>query len=349
MERPLVLYVLRQYPQITETYIDAEIRELSRDHDVEIISRNRALRSPSRVAHLHSFPYTTLEDPNEVVEAIRELRPRVLHSHWLFQLGDLLHLARATATPFTIRAHSFDTIESQDPRRVVQNWLRSCGPVLHEATADPLCLGVLAFPFSRPFLETRGVPPEKIHDCYPVIDYARFHDDSPNGEAVINTGACIPKKKMEDFLELGRRVKERRFDLYPVSYASMEIKALNERLGRPVHIADPVEPERMPAVYKEHAWMVYTACPRLHNIGWPLAVHEAMAAGVGVVLANVRPDLREYVGEAGFLYDSLDEAARLVRGPVPEEIRAAGFEQARRSDIARHRTLLTDLWRRAAA
>ena len=40
---------------------------------------------------------------------------------------------------------------------------------------------------------------------------------------------------------------------------------------------------------------------------------------------------------------------RIIAGPFPEEMREKGFELARRSDIARHKILLTELWQRAAA
>jgi hypothetical protein len=59
----------------------------------------------------------------------------------------------------------------------------------------------------------------------------------------------------------------------------------------------------------------------------------------------LRPDLAQYVGEgAGVLYDTIDELPAIVSGPVPEEMRERGFEQARKSDIERHKHLLTNLW-----
>jgi hypothetical protein len=66
-------------------------------------------------------------------------------------------------------------------------------------------------------------------------------------------------------------------------------------------------------------------------------------------MANVRADLRDYVGDAGFLYDTQAEARRIVTGPFPEDMRQRGFELARRSDIAGHKGRLTDLWQRAVA
>jgi len=46
-----------------------------------------------------------------------------------------------------------------------------------------------------------------------------------------------------------------------------------------------------------------------------MAVAEAQASGVGVLMQNVRPDLADYVGP-GFLFDDIEEAHRVVRGPV---------------------------------
>jgi hypothetical protein len=80
-----------------------------------------------------------------------------------------------------------------------------------------------------------------------------------------------------------------------------------------------------------------------------MAVAEAQAAGVGVCMANVRPDLREYVGDAGFLYDSLADARRIVSGPFPAEMQERGFALARRCDVSHHRAQLTALWRPATA
>ncbi len=61
-------------------------------------------------------------------------------------------------------------------------------------------------------------------------------------------------------------------------------------------------------------------------------------------MPNLRPDLREFVGFSTVLYDSVEEVAELIRQPPSEEMREAGFENARKSDIWRHKRVLTDLW-----
>ena len=214
--------------------------------------------------------------------------------------------------------------------------------------ASDMCLGVLAFPFARPDLEATGVPGERITDCFPVVDVHRFSDRSPNGEGVMNTGAAIPKKRMGDFLRLAEKVPERAFSLYAMGYDIDDLTAENERRGSHVSIMPAVEPDDMPAEYKKHQWLVYTADFDLATVGWPMAVAEAQAAGVGVCMPRIRPDLEQYVGDGGVLYDHIDDVVDLVKGPVPDDLRTAGFAQAKRSDIQGHKHLVTSLWDRAS-
>jgi len=331
-QRTRVLYVLGEYPQISQTYILSEIEAVRTDYDVRVVALAKA-----DLPCLDAHPYECVGDPERIDEIIEEFRPHVLHTHYLITLKLVSRLAERHRVPFTVRTHSFDALSGSDHLRRA--------PLLNRDS----CLGGLAFPFTRPALERAGCRPEKIIDCHPVIDYQRFHDRSPNGTAVMNVGACIPKKRMEDFVDLARLLPDRQFDLYPLGYATEEIRRYNDERGGPVHIREVVQPEDMPGVYKRHGWLVYTACPRLCQVGWPMAVAEAQAAGLGVCMPNLRPDLEEYVGAAGFLYDSIEELPRTLSQPYPEEMRELGFDQARRSDVQRHKHLLTDLWDEAAS
>jgi hypothetical protein len=105
-----------------------------------------------------------------------------------------------------------------------------------------------------------------------------------------------------------------------------------------------VQHEKMPEIYKKHNWLVYTACPTIKGVGWPMAIAEAQASGLGICMSNIRPDLKEYLGGAGFLFDSIKEVPDIICKPYPDEMREIGFEQSRKSDIGEHKFLLTDLW-----
>ena len=105
----------------------------------------------------------------------------------------------------------------------------------------------------------------------------------------------------------------------------------------------------MPGEYKRHQWLVYTAEMASATIGWPMSIAEAQASGLGVCVPNVRPDLRDYVGPSGFLYDSIEEVAPIIARGYPDELREQGFATAWWSDIRRHRDVLLQLWDAAPA
>jgi glycosyltransferase involved in cell wall biosynthesis len=85
----------------------------------------------------------------------------------------------------------------------------------------------------------------------------------------------------------------------------------------------------------------------MKTVGWPLAVAEAQASGVGVCIANMRPDLKEYVGEAGYLYNSIEELKEIVSKPFSPEKRELGFKLAERSNFTERVSELTALWDKA--
>ncbi len=338
MSKPRVLYVLVQYPQLSETYIRAEIAAIEADHDVEIISL-----IPADCPYEGYVPFKLLSTPVEIQSEIERFRPHVLHTHWLHEQLDLLvELARVNDIPFTVRAHSFDTLFT--PPAVP-------GPLARAVAAinSDLCLGILALPFSVESLIGAGIEPSKIKTVYPAVDFASFLDRSPNGDGVMSVGASLPKKRFEDFIAIAASLPEHEFDLYSIGYQSAALEAVNRAHGNPVRMRQPAEPGGMPAIYKQHRWLIVTASREIGTVGWPLCIAEAQASGVGVCVPNLRPDLKEYVGESGFFYDSVDEVRDIITRPYPERMREAGFEQARKSDIGVHKTALTDLWQLATA
>lgn len=351
--KPRVLLLLKEYPQISQTYIKNEIEALEQDYEVRIITR----KGPD-IAYANHRSHIFAEDMDDFVAAVREFKPNILHTHYLTELRFIGHLAEITGIPFTVRTHSFDTIalRKKSWKGRIKQMIKRQPPLERSpwfmdgirAMDSDLCLGVLTFPCSRPWLLRAGVNDAKLIDCFPVVRFAHFHDRSPNGDAVMNTGVATPKKAMPEFLRLAKKVPERAFNLYALGYHIDELRREATEMGANVNFVDPIEPEAMPAEYKKHRWLVYTGDFDIPTVGWPMAIAEAQAAGVGVCMPNLRPDLAQYVGEgAGVLYDSIDELPGIVSCPVPEEMRERGFEQAKKSDIEQHKHLLTDLWDKA--
>lgn len=325
-----VLYILRQYPQVTETYIETELRVLEeRGHSVDVIALNVA-SDPRRRAH--AFHHIPQDDERAIAAAVRELAPDVVHSHELDTARRAHEASGAAGVPFTLRTHSYDVIG------LPQRRMRELASHLN----GDRCLGVLGFPFAVEPLLRAGLREELIHACGPVLDFARFHDESENGEGVMNIGACQPKKGMDQFVRLAQSLPRKRFDLWAIGFDVQELHRLNESLGRPVNIMPRCEHEEMPAHYKRHQWLVYTAAEQ--TVGWPVAVAEAQAAGVGVCMQRVRDDIEDYVGPAGFVFDTIGEVPEIISCPFPAAMRERGFEHAMKSDVRAHITILEDLW-----
>ena len=277
--------------------------------------------------------HTRVQNGDELKSEIDAFKPDVIHGHYLVTTDVLALASEMAGVPFTVRTHSFDVLSNPaDVGRWTQFVNRSS------------CLAVLCFPFLRTTLAAAGVDESKLVECWPVVDYRRFYDTSPNGEEVINSGACLPKKNMESYIRLAALVPQRRFNLYPIGYFSEEIADFNRSQGSPVHIHRPVEPYRMAEVYKRNQWLVYSMNPDVPTVGWPLSIAEAQAAGVGVAVQRIRPDIETYVGEAGYVFDTLEEAAEIVASPFSEERRQVGFRHAKRSDVSEHIRLLWDVW-----
>mgnify|MGYP003131207018 CR=1 FL=1 len=345
-----VLYVVREFPQLSQTYVKNELKALGDEYEVAILSMKPADRP-----YKNHLPFTALESADQAVEFGQEFKPDVIHGHYFFGVELVAEIAQRLGVPYTIRSHSFDVLPLR-PRGLKPRIKKLVGrPDALHGSADrirralPLlnddqCLGVLGFPFQRPWLIREGVAEGKIIDCFPVVDVESFRDRSPNGDAIMNTGVVTPKKQMDDFIELAASMPGRQFNLYPVGYHSERLEDVNKAHGSPVHFSELLEPEEMPPEYKKHQWLVYTANFDMATVGWPMAIAEAQAAGVGVCMANIRPDLKQYIGDAGFLFDTIDEARKIISQPVPEDIREAGFVQAEKSNINNHISLLTDLW-----
>src|SRR5947207_4262761 len=142
-EKPRVLYIVRNFPQISQTFIRSEIEALQDDYDISVIS----LSEPN-VPYKRCVPFRRIADPATIREVIEELRPHVVHSHYLNQAEIFEALIEGgLQVPFTIRAHSFDTLEEES-----EIARRASRVVNHD-----LCLGILSFPFTRPLLENAGI------------------------------------------------------------------------------------------------------------------------------------------------------------------------------------------------
>ncbi|GGK60175.1 hypothetical protein GCM10007941_08070 [Amphritea balenae] len=195
-------------------------------------------------------------------------------------------------------------------------------------------------------MKKAGIPEQKLIPCGPVFAHHLFDQQTNNGDKIVNVGASIPKKRFEDFIELATKVPERDFHLYSIGFLSNKYKQMNIDAGTPLTVIDPIEHKDFAKRITNYKWMVYTADPVTATVGWPLTLLEAQAAGVGVCMRNIRPDLKDYLGGGAILYDSIEELVDIVKKPVPEEMRLNGYKNAAKYDIKKHIYLLTEIWDR---
>ena len=336
-KRPKILLLVHRYPQITQTYIETERRELAKKYDVKVIAFNGA---NTAFADHGDFTLIPRDDSARLRDTVTEFAPDMIHAHWLFLTDKAFEASQMAGVPFTVRAHSFDVLARDQT-------LRKSSVLINSGN----CLGILSFPFGLAILEREGFDLDKVHKCYPVLDFERFYDVSPNSKGVMSVGAWKPKKNMECFFQLAKSSRGCgvTFDLYAPGIDAETVVSRHGLHDAPIVVHDPVEPSDMPAEYKKHEWLVYTASSSYNTVGWPVVVAEAQASGVGVCMQNIRPDLKEYVGEAGYLFDSLAEVKHIISHPFPEGQRELGFEQAKRSDIRAHISELERLWGFGAA
>lgn len=253
--------------------------------------------------------------------------PHVLHTHFLHTAELVERVARRTGVPFTVRTHSFDVLPlhldpagSTAPRR---------GGL--DATRSSFCLGVLAFPFLRPALERAGIPAATLVDCWPVIDHAAFHDRGPRGRRY-ERRRVYPEEADGGL----RRPRARgpRSALPPVR------DRVPQRRGGRVRAPDreprrdgrALEPSAMPAAFRRHGWLVYTGCFTRRR---GLAAGGRRGAGGRARRdrrARARGTSRPTSAPQGSSTTTSARCRRSSRG-YPEEMRLAGYEHARRSDI----------------
>src|SRR5262245_30954467 len=165
MSRRGVLFLLRDFPQLSQTYIKTEIEAFQEDFELRVVALNRP-----DVAHHSSVPYVHETDPARILDEARAFRPLLVHTHYLTMIRLVSSVCRHLGVPFTVRAHSTDCLRSPEgvrhvrsvrPRAVdapsvrvlLRRWYRrvrggeavslsSVAPVIN----DELCLGLLSFP-----------------------------------------------------------------------------------------------------------------------------------------------------------------------------------------------------------
>jgi hypothetical protein len=332
MVRRRVLYLVLDYPSTSETYIRTEIEAVRHAYDVHVVSMQEG-----SIPYRNPHPYTVAKGADAALKVVRDWKPDIIHVHWFF--ANLLGIACRSGKPWTLRTHSFETDWRGAPSAEAKSLVRQI-----DASA---CLGVLGFPYVAKDLIGAGLSPSKAIASPPVIDTQSFLNRAPNGNGIMNCGAAVPKHAMGKFVELSKQSKlDRPWRLYPLGHEAPLLKQRNRAMGSPCEVFEPIDPSDMPPEYKKAEFLIMLSNGRGNGIGWPVSVGEAQASGVVPVVPNIRPDMADYLGGGGFLYDKMEDALRFMGEPAPSSMRETGFANAERLDVRRNIHLLTDLWER---
>ena len=75
VEKSRALYIIKQFPQISETYVKSEIEAMSDRLDVLVVAYSKP-----DIPYSNPARHVIEEDWNRIVEVIQEFRPHVLHT-----------------------------------------------------------------------------------------------------------------------------------------------------------------------------------------------------------------------------------------------------------------------------
>lgn len=331
-----IAYIIQEYPQISQTYVHEEITSLNPYYEIKVFS----WKKPDLPRKNH-HPFELCSSPQDLFQKVKAFQPNFLHAHYLHQIIILEGLANQLQIPYTLRTHSFDILKP--PAEKLMQLLKF--------THSPKCARVLCFPDFKERLISLGLAKEKAFASWPVVNIPKFFNPEPptQKKRIMNVGAALDKKNYNGFIDLAALMRNSgyTFNLYVMGYEKDKLIDYNLQLSSPVHTIISREPEEMPAVYREHDWLVYTGDPAINTLGLPMALAEAQASGIGVCMQEMPgrvEALSNYMGGAGYLFKNINELPAILAKPYPEEMRLKGLENCKKCDINVSNILLREIW-----
>jgi glycosyltransferase involved in cell wall biosynthesis len=286
-----VLLAEWHYPQLSESYVQSEIDGLtSHGAAVEVWSEEQETAAP--------FATSTSVHRGSLEDAISEVRPDLVMTHWLHTGANLIDRVAATGVPMVVRGHGFDYD----------------GQFLDQLTAHPSVRRIYLFPH---FYRSLAQPDERIRPLAVAFDAERYTPaEKKDRLLVVRSGVAIPTKAYGTLFEVAQQCPDHRFVLCLVhahrreSYLE-EVRALRDEMDAPVDIHVDVPHDQMREIIGSAGIYLHT-----HGLeapfGMPISIAESMGTG-SYVIARDLPGCRDYLGDAGALYRTSEEAAQLVR------------------------------------
>jgi len=300
-----VLYVLGNYPKISETYVAAEIKFMT-SHGVEI----RVWTCGGSTAGM-AEPVPVYRGGFQ--EALQSFKPDLVHVHYLVVHYNAIDAAGRAGIPVSVRGHSFDfsrhAVESLSGR----SWVRRFYLFPHFAEAFP------------------GNP--KVMGITVAYDPDGFPPGPKDRRLVLRTTAAKPNKGLGDFIRAAELCPNHRFTLVANVVEPGWMPTLRAMAGSRVQLREDLPNEEAARLTGLAGIYLDTSDPGGHPFGMPISVAEAMGTG-SLVLIRESPAAVAYVGQGGMTYRSAEDAARIIREtlawdePRWDEVRARATARA---------------------
>lgn len=280
-----ILYILWNYPQLSETYIEAEMAFAARNgFQVEVWST---------AVQTAGVPENFKAHRGTLAQAVADFKPHLIHIHYL-PVADRYLPEMPHGIPVTVRAHSFDWSDAL------------CMKVL----ADRRVRRVYAFPHFTELLRN-----EKLMALPVAYAADRFPEAaSKDRKMVLRLAAGLPNKGLADFVVASRGLPRHRFVLaVAVAGISRDYPAkIREEGHGSVDVRIDVPWGEAAALTGRAGIYMDTSDPGGHPFGMPISIAEAMSTG-SLVLARRSPEAVAYCGDAALYYSNPSVAIELIQ------------------------------------
>lgn len=289
-----ILFAVSNYPQLSESYVDAEIAFLlRRGVKVEIWAPHVAFAGMPELTKVHR---------GSLMDAVRAFHPDVVHSYYLVFSQNHDQLLAGTSVPMTVRGHSFDFAAAS----------------VESVIAIPRVKKVFLYPhFARQCRPSPKIVPLPV--AYDSTRYRR--SQTKDWKAVFRTAVGKPDKGLLDFFTVAALCREFSFAMAisdaagDPAYFNKISEANTALAGGRVGLHRNVPREACARMAHEAGIYLNTSDPKGHPFAMPISIAEAMATGA-VVLVRESPAAREYVGSAGRFYSTKQEAAEIIHSTM---------------------------------
>lgn len=292
--QPRVLYALWQYPQLSETYVETEIRCMLRWGVHVEVWRKTPPASP--------YPASVPIHDDSLADAVRRVQPDVIHVHWFNFAASQEGALGELGLPVTIRAHGFEvTLDGLRPL-LDRPWVRAIYVFPHQLHAieqtDPR-LSAVPVAFDTTLFQPHAQKDRRL---------------------VIRACAALASKDIPFFFELAKRLPDHRFVLAAVTCTGVEsygdeLRDIRWEMNSPAELMFDVPREDLVTLIAQAGIYLHTARPpgteHATPIGIPISIAEAMATGAHVLVRDI-PELRAFVGNAGTTYRDVEHATEII-------------------------------------